>query len=232
MTAYRVLKNTEKAGNVLIGAGCYAAVLENRSNPEKAIKIGNTSEDAWLEYYERIVKPLQGNPHVPRVDKLYIDHENDYYVANIERLQPTMYDIFDDYDGDFNHCLKEELADDINQYIKGEIRWKEFCEVWDQYPDIVDLPALGQVMDAILSATDALTTEDESEIIDNEHNLERYNKLDLHSGNIMFRNNTVVINDPWCGVLVDEHPSMECYIDDPDKCNYEFNYGWQEYKND
>lgn len=223
MTAYRVLKNTEKAGNVLIGAGCYAAVLENRSNCEKAIKIGNSSEDPWLEYYERIVKPLQGNPHVPRVDKLYIDHHNDYYVANMERLQPKMYDDFSDYD-DHNDSLKEELADDINQYIKGEIIWKEFCDVWDQYPDIVDLPALGQVMDAILDATDALTAEDQSEIIDNENDLERYNKLDLHSGNIMFRNNTVVITDPWCGVLVDEHPSMESYIDDPEKCNYEFNY--------
>ena len=223
MTAYRVLKNTEKAGNVLIGAGCYAAVLENRSNCEKVVKIGNSSEDPWLEYYERIVKPLQGNPHVPRVDKLYIDHHNDYYVANMERLQPKMYDDFSDYD-DHNDSLKEELADDINQYIKGEIIWKEFCDVWDQYPDIVDLPALGQVMDAILSATDALTDEDQSEIIENNEDVELYNKLDLHSGNIMFRNNTVVITDPWCGVLVDEHPSMEGYIDDPDKCNYEFNY--------
>ena len=223
-TAYRVLKNTAKAGNVIIGAGCYAAVLEHLSNCEKAIKIGNSSNDPWLEYYERVIQPLQGNPHVPRIETLYVDHQNDYYVANMERLQSTMYDDFDTDGGDedFNYNLKEELADDIDQYIKGEIKWKHFKRTWEDYPQIVDLPAMRQLMDAILDATDALTAEDQSEIIDNDVDLELYNKLDLHSGNIMFRNNTVVITDPWCGVLVDDHPSMDNYIEESeDKAIYE-----------
>ena len=209
-TAYRVLKNTAKAGNVIIGAGCYSAVLQQgKACDSKVIKIGNSSDDPWLEYYERIVKPLQGNPHVPRIDKLYIDHQNDYYVANMERLHSLTYDEFDADDEDFEYCLKNELADDIDQYIKGEIIWKQFKRTWEDYPQIVDLPAMRQLMDAILDATDALTAEDQSEIIENNEDLELYNKLDLHSGNIMFRNNTVVITDPWCGVLVDEHPSMD-----------------------
>jgi len=222
-TAYRVLKNTAKAGNVIIGAGCYSAVLQQgKACDSKVIKIGNSSDDPWLEYYERVIAPLQGNPHVPRVDTLYIDHQNDYYVANMERLQSIMYDEFDADDEDFEYSLKEELADDINQYIKGEIKWKQFKRTWEDYPQIVDLPAMRQLMDAILDATDALTAEDQSEIIDNEHDLELYNKLDLHSGNIMFRNNTVVITDPWCGVLVDDHPSMDNYIEESeDKAIYE-----------
>lgn len=222
-TALTVLKNTAKAGNVIIGAGCYSAVLQQgRDSDCKVIKIGNSSNDPWLDYCERIVKPLQGNPHVPRIDKLYIDNQNDYYVANMERLQSIMYDDFDADDEDFEYNLKEELADDIDQYIKGEITWKQFKRTWEDYPQIVDLPAMRQLMDAILDATDALTAEDQSEIIDNDEDLELYNKLDLHSGNIMFRNNTVVITDPWCGVLVDEHPSMDNYIEESeDKAIYE-----------
>jgi hypothetical protein len=133
-----------------------------------------------------------------------------------------MYDEFDADDEDFEYNLKNELADDIDQYIKGEIKWKQFKRTWEDYPQIVDLPAMRQLMDAILDATDALTAEDQSEIIENNEDLELYNKLDLHSGNIMFRNNTVVITDPWCGVLVDDHPSMDNYIEESeDKAIYE-----------
>ena len=32
--------------------------------------------------------------------------------------------------------------------------------------------------------------------------------------NIMFRNNTIVITDPWCNLAVDDHPSMENYIEE------------------
>ena len=225
MTAYRVLKNTERAGNVLLGAGCYAAVLQHRTNRNKVIKIGNTATDAWGGYFDDVISALPDNPHVPRVDSMYVDYQSDYYVANMERLQSIMCDDFDADDEDFNYSLKEELATDIHEYIMGEIKWKHFKRTWKEYPQIVDLKSIRVLMDKIIEQTDAFTEDDEEDLRRNYHEEEllEHRKIDIHSNNIMFRGNAVVITDPWCGLFIEDHQSMDEYIDNPDRSNHEFN---------
>ena len=82
----RVLKNTAKAGNAIIGAGVYSAVLQHGKPYEcKVIKIGNTTYDPWLDYIE-LSKPLGENCHAPLIHNMHIDHANEYYVATMEQL--------------------------------------------------------------------------------------------------------------------------------------------------
>ena len=84
--AYKVLKNTAKAGNAIIGAGVYSAVLQHGKPYEcKVIKIGNTTYDPWLDYIE-LSKPLGENCHAPLIHNMHIDHANEYYVATMEQL--------------------------------------------------------------------------------------------------------------------------------------------------
>ena len=49
-TARNIIKNRIKAGNTVLGVGCYSAAIESTSD-DKIIKVGNTTDDPWL-YYE------------------------------------------------------------------------------------------------------------------------------------------------------------------------------------
>src|SRR6056300_183042 len=209
-TAYRVLKNTAKAGNAIIGAGCYSAVLhQGNAHEGKVIKIANTTMDPWLDYYNEIIAPMNTNCHTPEVSKVYVDESNDYYVANMEELDPECYDLEDD--GDFD---KYTLAEDISQLVKGEITQSEFEGAWAEYRCVLFPWGFGEfykVVDALIDGTDVLTSEDE---LCNEQPEEETRKLDIHAGNIMFRRGCVVITDPWCSLAVDDHPSMETYVEE------------------
>ena len=47
-------------------------------------------------------------------------------------------------------------------------------------------------------------------------------KLDLHSGNVMFRGYELVITDPWCNVEMDDVPSV-CDWAEENLTQYEWN---------
>jgi len=219
-TAYRVLKNTARAGNAIIGAGVYSAVLQHGKPHEcKVIKIANTTMDPWLDYYNEIVVPLKTNCHTPEVSKVYIDHHNEYYVANMEELDPECYDL--DCDEDFDRYT---LAEDISELIKGEITQSEFEGAWEEYRCVLFPWGFGEfykVVDALIDHTDVLTPEDE---LCNEMPVEEVRKLDIHAGNIMFRRGCVVITDPWCNLAVDDHPSMETYVEESNDRHISENY--------
>ena len=219
-TAYRVLKNTAKAGNAIIGAGVYSAVLQHGKPHEcKVIKIANTTMDPWLDYYNEIITPMNTNCHTPEVSKVYVDEANDYYVANMEELDAECYDLEDD--GDFD---KGSLADDISQLVKGEITQSEFEGAWEEFRSVLFPWGWGEfykVVDALIDGTDCLTSEDE---MCNEMPEEETRKLDIHAGNIMFRRGCVVITDPWCNLAVDDHPSMETYVEESNDRHISENY--------
>jgi len=219
-TAYRVLKNTAKAGNAIIGAGVYSAVLQQGNAREgKVIKIANTTMDPWLDYYNEIIAPMNTNCHTPEVSKVYVDEANDYYVANMEELDPECWDLDDDEDFD-----KGSLAEDISDLVKGEIIQSEFESAWGEFRCVLFPWGFGEfykVVDALIDGTDVLTSEDE---LCNEQPVEETRKLDLHAGNIMFRRGCVVITDPWCSLAVDDHPSMETYVEESNDKNISENY--------
>jgi len=209
-TAYRVLKNTAKAGNAIIGAGVYSAVLQQgKAHQGKVIKIANTTMDPWLDYYREIIAPMNTNCHTPEVSKVYVDEANDYYVANMEELDPECWDLDDDEDFD-----KGSLAEDISDLVKGEIIQSEFESAWGEFRCVLFPWGFGEfykVVDALIDGTDVLTSED---ALCNELPEEETRKLDIHAGNIMFRRGCVVITDPWCNLAVDDHPSMETYVEE------------------
>ena len=219
-TAYRVLKNTAKAGNAIIGAGVYSAVLQQgKAHEGKVIKIANTTMDPWLDYYSEIIVPMNTNCHTPEVSKVYIDHQNDYYVANMEELDPECWDLDDDEDFD-----KGSLAEDISDLVKGEIIQSEFESAWGEFRCVLFPWGFGEfykVVDALIDGTDVLTSED---ALCNEQPEEETRKLDIHAGNIMFRRGCVVITDPWCSLAVDDHPSMETYVEESNDRHISENY--------
>jgi len=208
--AYKVLKNTARAGNAIIGAGVYSAVLQQGEAHEcKVIKIANTTFDPWLDYYNNIISSHLKNAHVPQVTKVYVDEENNYYVANMEELDKECWDLYEDWDFD-----KYDFAVDISNLIIGKMIQSEFVETYEEFQDILfpsGIEEFFQLCDAITDETDVMTSDDEYE---NCLDPRLVRKLDIHASNIMFRRGAVVITDPWCNLDVDDHPSMDGYIED------------------
>jgi hypothetical protein len=220
-TAYKVLKNTAKAGNSIIGAGVYSAVLQHGAPYlGKVIKISNSIQDPWLDYYYDIISCNKGNPHVPKVDKVYTDFYNEYYVVNMEELSPYAWDFEDDEDG-FDRA---GLAESISELIKDEVTEAEFADTWVEFEQDVfpeGFKQFFQITRQLRDQTDIKCDDDHSW---NDHPDEETRKLDLHAANIMFRNNAVVITDPWCNLAVDDHPSMETYVEESNDRHISKNY--------
>ena len=217
--AYKVLKNTAKAGNAIIGAGVYSAVLQHGKPFEcKVIKIGNTTFDPWVDYIE-FCKDLGEHCHTPLIYKMNVDHSNDYYVATMEHLTADPID-FDD-----EEISRYTLAESISNLVLGSISEEEFVEEWEEYQFELfpwGFDTFFDLKNTIEEWTDCFTEEDKEEV--SYEDTASFRKIDLHAANIMFRNNTVVITDPWCNCEVEDHPSMETYIDESEDINITFQY--------
>ena len=197
-TAYNIMKNTARAGNAVIGIGCYSAVMEKRNNDSEVIKISNNAYDPWLHYYEKVIKPLafEGNPCVPRIHSFYIDHQNDYYIATMERLESNTWS---------NHF------EWVREYIVDECEWR-FRQYMDEHPLVFPYPnAMIRLCDEIRKWTDAITEGDCGDIRETWDWDEVHHavKLDLHCANFMFREEQLVITDPYSNVDMDDVCSVE-----------------------
>ena len=197
-TAYNIMKNTARAGNAVIGIGCYSAVMEKRNNDSEVIKISNNAFDPWLHYYEKVIKPLafEGNPCVPRIHSFYIDHQNDYYIATMERLESNTWS---------NHF------EWVREYIVDECEWR-FRQYMDEHPLVFPYPnAMIRLCDEIRKWTDAITEGDCGDIRETWDWDEVHHavKLDLHCANFMFREEQLVITDPYSNVDMDDVCSVE-----------------------
>ena len=197
-TAYNIMKNTARAGNAVIGIGCYSAVMEKRNNDSEVIKISNNAFDPWLHYYEKVIKPLafEGNPCVPRIHSFYIDHQNDYYIATMERLESNTWS---------NHF------EWVREYIVDECEWR-FRQYMDEHPLVFPYPnAMIRLCDEIRKWTDAITEGDCDDIRETWDWDEVHHavKLDLHCANFMFREEQLVITDPYSNVDMDDVCSVE-----------------------
>ena len=201
-TAYKIMKNTARAGNAVLGIGCYSAVMEKRSNDSEVIKISNNTYDPWLHYYEKIIQPLafEGNPCVPRIHSFYIDHQNDYYIATMERLESDNYNDYYEY---------------VREYIVDENRGT-FMKFMAENPEVFPYPvAMIRLCDEIRKWTDAITEGDCDDIREtwDWDEIHHAVKLDLHSANFMFRGEQMVITDPYSNVDMDDVCSVEDWAD-------------------
>jgi len=207
MTAYRLIKNTAKAGNAIIGAGCYAAALESHARDDTVIKIGTNMADPWIYYYDMIISKMQDNPCVPKVKSFHIDHSNEYYVCVMERLEESCP----------NYCHRNGSYDAIKEYLYGDLRKKKFLKIAkNKYPEQLPNPtAMLEVLDNIIRLTDAFTEEDAEDIQYNWDEPMDANKLDMHHGNVMFREGAaLVITDPWCNVDMTSVPDVSMWMDE------------------
>jgi hypothetical protein len=201
-SAYRLIRNLHSRGNNILGAGCYAVALQSKVE-DTVLKIGNNTDDLWLDYYAEIIKTHKDNQYVPIVKSLHIDYDNQYYVATMEKL----YSIEDNEDA-------KNLLKDINSYIKRQLSEAFFRIALSKYPTLV--PNVEAMVDLCFFIGELTSTE----IDENEYEYEELfgvRKLDLHIGNAMTRKNgTLVITDPWCHVstIMSDQTDLSCWLDD------------------
>ena len=178
MTAFNIIKSLTKRGNVVLGAGCYAAVLETKT--EKVLKVGAQTTDPWLDYYSLVIKHNQKNQHVPKTYHVHIDNQHDYYVCYMERLVPLSDDL-------------KDLAKLCEDFTKGWLDDEEIIKALHDYSENVPNP---QELVAILKQIKELTQAHKAYSSDDVDASAR--TLDLHTGNFMLRNDVLVVTDPWC----------------------------------
>jgi hypothetical protein len=180
MTAFNLIKSLTKRGNVVLGAGCYAAAISSRDR-NQVIKIGNSMNDPWLDYYHGIIKTNQANPHVPKIKHFMCEESHSYYICVMERLdeeEPGVY--------------KAKIAELCKDYITLMNTREEFVDMAKKYPAAIPCPdLLANLLDKIREDTEVFEygCEEASETA---------RRLDMHSGNFLFRDGVIVVTDPWC----------------------------------
>jgi hypothetical protein len=183
MTAYNIIKTMTKKGNAVIGTGCYAAALSSRVDGNKIIKVGNNVDDPWIDYYE-LIKENQHNPCVPRIYSFHIDCVNGYYVCVMERLSTDQSNISNN----------SELC---KEYTQKWITREEFVEQASNQPRVFPYPEhLADLLDKISALTEVFGNEDDENVWDDNNSYKR--KLDMHSGNFLYRDGAIIVTDPWC----------------------------------
>jgi hypothetical protein len=180
MTAFNLIKSLTKRGNVVLGAGCYAAAIGS-ANSSHIIKIGNSMDDPWLDYYHNIIKTNQANPYVPKIKHFMCDQEHNFYVCVMERL---------DEEASVN-IDKNSLIELCKDYTTHMITREEFVDEVVKFPAAVPCPdMLANLLDKIHEGTDIFGYGEDYE---DGH----VRRLDMHRGNFMFRDNLLVVTDPW-----------------------------------
>jgi hypothetical protein len=206
MTAYNIIKSMTKQGNAVIGTGCYAAALSSRADSNKIIKVGNNVNDPWLDYYI-LIKQNQHNPCVPRIHSFYMDRENSYYVCVMERLS--------DYNGTAYSGMAN--ADLCKEYTQKWITREEFIEHASKQPTVFPHPEqLADLLDKISDQTDVFGNEDDE--IDWDEDMSFMRKLDMHSGNFLYRDGAIVVTDPWCEADMSDISDVNHWWDQLNPC--------------
>lgn len=183
-TAFNVIKSFTKRGNVLVGAGCYAAALESKADIDKIIKVGNNLDDPWLAYYEEVIKHNQNNPCVPKVYSLNIQRSDGYYICVMERLITQSYD-----------SAVRSAKSYIRDYVMSNLTRDEWLDKIIDYPKLIPHPGyMLKIMDEIRDRSDL-----DDECCYDGDDLWNLRRIDLHTDNILQRaNGQLVITDPWC----------------------------------
>ena len=217
-TARNLIKNRIKAGNTVIGVGCYSAALTARDE-DKVIKVGNTTNDPWLEFYNEVIRANPKNIHLPKVHDIHIDYDNDYYVAVVEKLYEHDERFMGDREGTdlleeaVIEWISDRSLDKFNLFVSlddcktcyGEFEPHQLHSVCNQIRDLVRR-----------SYSDwGYCDCEEGEFSDNcECGCESLS-VDLHTNNILYRKDgTLVINDPVCDANMEDVDDLSNWADD------------------
>jgi hypothetical protein len=152
-----------------LGKGSYGLVYEHPSFPY-IFKIFYDDPD-YFKYFNW-ARQRQNNPHVPKIKGKYIKINNKTYAVRMEKLEPL---------SSFNSVLK--------QYIDPELQSKSRLDI-SNYDDIDKLSLYSNLK---------FLKENFPDLYDIIHYVTANFPLmsqDLHGGNIMLRDDTIVITDP------------------------------------
>lgn len=218
-TARSLIKNRVKAGNTVIGVGCYSAAL-TATDESKVIKVGSTTDDPWLDFYEEVVKVNPKNPHFPKVYNIHIDYENDYYVAVTEKL----YEHLDRFNGDIEgtDLLEETVTQCINDRSVSQDNFLSSLEdcrtCYGEFDEFQLYAACNQIQDLIRRSyrdTDCDCDYYLEEEWECPHTGYERLSADLHTNNILYRQDgTLVINDPICDSDMDDVQDLSIWADE------------------
>ena len=214
-TARNLIKNRIKAGNTVIGVGCYSAALTARDE-DKVIKVGNTTNDPWLEFYNEVIRANPKNIHLPKVHDIHIDYDNDYYVAVVEKLYEHDERLLGDREGAdlleeaVIECINDRSVDKFSFFVSlddcktcyGEFEPHQLHSVCNQIQDLVRR-SYRTCWDCECEDTDSCECGSESL------------SVDLHTNNILYRKyGTLVINDPVCDANMEDVDDLANWADD------------------
>ena len=216
-TARNLIKNRVKAGNTVIGVGCYSAAL-TATHEDKVIKVGNTTNDPWLDFYEEVIKHNSNNIHLPKVYNIHIDYDNDYYVAVVEKL----YEHDDRFMGDIEGT--DQLEDTVYECINDRsvsqfdffVALDDCRTCYGEFDEYQLYAACNQIQDLIRrSWSDWGYCECGAEDHDScDCGSERLS-LDLHCNNFLYRKDgTIVINDPICDTDMEDVDDLANWADE------------------
>ena len=117
----------------VLGSGHYSLVLQSKIKENVAIKLGKSTKDPFLSYITKM-SFLQTNPYFPIIHNLYVDYENNFYVARMEKLE----------EGNFSNRLKlsklfdkESFPETEDSNLNSIVRHiKEFALFYDVEVDV------------------------------------------------------------------------------------------------
>lgn len=183
-TAHRIIKQMKNKGNTVLGVGYYSAALSMK-DPNKIVKVGSDIEDPCLMYYNSLVAKISNNQHVPTVYSLYLDKDNGFYLAVLERLEET--------------TLKDgQVCDLCRDFCNGYITSDEFLIYAEKYSSYIPNPS--KMLDALARIKNLAETQNV--------------KIDLHRGNFMLRDTILVITDPWSDDYLSYDSDLSVWADE------------------
>ena len=194
MTAFNLIKSLTKRGNVIIGAGCYAAAISSSNKTDQIIKIGNSVKDPWITYYKDIITLNQANPHVPKVTHFMCDEQHNYYICIMEKLEES-----------YEYAAhRRKLANLCKDYVTLMITRVEFVEAATKYKKAIPCADdMANLLDKIREGTETFVSEEGSTA----------RKLDMHAGNFLFRDEVLVVTDPWSQADMSEIKDVSTWVD-------------------
>jgi hypothetical protein len=154
-----------------LGSGVFANVFQRKSRPNEVIKLFGTSDVAYVDYLKFIMKH-QDNPHFPKILGKPMKITPKYYAVKLEKLTK--------YDNKNNLHNVIETALRLATYLGPNDSPEDFKTHEPEYDKILD--SKPKLKEAIFYLAQFKNTS-------------KY-KWDIHSGNVMWRGNDIVLTDP------------------------------------
>lgn len=163
----------EKNGSKFLGNGYFARVYTHPTDKNKVIKIGPLylKDDGWIAYAKLVLSMKNRHISMPNIFSLKENRDTGYYIAVMERLQ--------------NHCnvefnIPEDITNKWNFFDSIDRLMRYECK---KTADLIEKCGHGYLNELLWFLR---SFREKCRI-----------SSDLHSDNIMLRNGTLVITDPF-----------------------------------